>query len=212
MWDASRLVQNLLPGFGLVGGLWISLRLWRAKEQEVRLAFLLMAWAAPLILVGGKLLYVLERGYPLTATSFAEPGYSLYGSFFLVVSFWVLAARIRPFPLLLFLDCVTPAAAFALVLGRINCFVGGCCGGTVCGWPWGIRFRPGTLVFSDQLDRGLVARSAALSLPAHPTQLYEAFFALFFGLVLLCLVFQNRRPGLVFFAGMIGYSGLPAGD
>ncbi|RPI26687.1 MAG: hypothetical protein EHM61_10985 [Acidobacteria bacterium] len=200
------LFSTLLPGIGLIGGLSISLALWKWKGREVGKAFLLMAWAAPLILLGGKLFYVLEQGRPFAAAAWAEPGYSLYGSFFAVISFWFTVALIKPFPVLQLFDCVTPGAAFALVLGRIKCFMVGCCGGTVCDGPWAVRFSAGTPVFADQVERGLISQSGSLSLPVHPTQLCEAAFALAFGLILLVLARRNRRPGVVFFTGVLGYS------
>lgn len=58
---------------------------------------------------------------------------------------------------------VVPVAA-AIAIGRLGCFVGGCCFGVATGLPWGVDF-------GDGVHR-------------HPTQLYEAAFhtsaALFF--------------------------------
>lgn len=50
-----------------------------------------------------------------------------------------------------------PVAA-AIAIGRIGCFVGGCCFGTPTSLPWGVVF--------PQVDQ----------LPRHPVQLYEAAF------------------------------------
>ncbi len=52
---------------------------------------------------------------------------------------------------------VLPVSA-AIAIGRIGCFVGGCCYGTPTQLPWGVVF------------------SAADNLPRHPTQLYESLF------------------------------------
>jgi phosphatidylglycerol:prolipoprotein diacylglycerol transferase len=124
----------------------------------------------------------------------------------MVIAFWGLISRIRPFPLRILLDCVTPAAAFALVLYRINCFMAGCCGGIPCTLPWSVRFGPGTPVFADQLEHGMVTRAARFSLPVHPTQLYEALFALAFGFVLLRIFRRRPQDGSVFLGGVLGYT------
>ncbi|MFM7160896.1 MAG: prolipoprotein diacylglyceryl transferase [Planctomycetaceae bacterium] len=53
-------------------------------------------------------------------------------------------------------DSLAMPVAAGIAVGRIACFVGGCCYGTPTGLPWGV-------VFHDQI-------------PRHPTQLYEAGF------------------------------------
>lgn len=56
-------------------------------------------------------------------------------------------------------DLVAPSLGLGHFLGRLGCFAGGCCYGTVTSLPWGVVFK----------NRGeYVAR--------HPTQLYEAGF------------------------------------
>ncbi len=75
--------------------------------------------------------------------------------------------------------------ALGLLLGRLGCFLNGCCHGTPTGLPWGVDFGDG------------VRR--------HPTQLYEAAFALV-ALVVLRLPWRRRaRPGRLFGLFMIGY-------
>jgi phosphatidylglycerol:prolipoprotein diacylglycerol transferase len=57
-------------------------------------------------------------------------------------------------------DSFAVPVAAAVGIGRIACFVGGCCYGTPTDLPWGVVFR--------NVD----------DLPRHPTQLYEAVFHL----------------------------------
>ena len=70
-------------------------------------------------------------------------------------------------------DTFAVPCAVAVAIGRIACFVGGCCFGAPTNLPWGIAFP-----------------TAGDSLPRHPTQLYEAAFHLVMAGVLLAL--QNR--------------------
>lgn len=108
--------------------------------------------------------------------------------------------------MLAFLDSVTPALALGLFLGRIGCFLAGCNGGLPTGLPWGVRFPRDTALFPDQLEAGLISPQATLSLPAHPTQLYESLFGL---ISLFCLVYLLKTRawlGQVFFSGMLWYS------
>lgn len=57
-------------------------------------------------------------------------------------------------------DSFAVPVAAAIGIGRVACFVGGCCYGTPTTLPWGVVF--------PHVD----------SLPRHPTQLYEAAFHL----------------------------------
>ena len=71
---------------------------------------------------------------------------------------------------------VVPVAA-AIAIGRLGCFVGGCCFGTATRLPWGVDF-------GDGVHR-------------HPTQLYEAAFhascALFFSWAASRGLFPRQR-------------------
>lgn len=57
-------------------------------------------------------------------------------------------------------DSFAVPVAVAVSIGRIGCFVGGCCYGTPTDLPWGVVF--------SQVD----------SQPRHPTQIYESIFHL----------------------------------
>ncbi|HEX9107235.1 MAG TPA: prolipoprotein diacylglyceryl transferase family protein [Longimicrobiales bacterium] len=75
--------------------------------------------------------------------------------------------------------------ALGLLVGRIGCFLNGCCHGTATGLPWGVDFGDG--------------------IRRHPTQLYEAAFALA-ALVVLRLPWRRRaRPGRLFGLLMVAY-------
>ncbi|HMC09991.1 MAG TPA: prolipoprotein diacylglyceryl transferase family protein, partial [Pirellulaceae bacterium] len=74
------------------------------------------------------------------------------GYFGVEVAKWCLGIRTRTG------DSFVVPVATAIAIGRIGCFVGGCCYGTPTDVPWGVVFT--------QVDQ----------LPRHPTQLYESAF------------------------------------
>jgi prolipoprotein diacylglyceryltransferase len=93
------------------------------------------------------------------------------------------------------------ADAFALALpvgfaaGRIGCLLAGCCYGHPTDAAWGAIYDAQSGAFGAQLAAGLVGADAAESLPVHPTQLYEAGFALLVAGAVPRLRRLARRPG-----------------
>jgi phosphatidylglycerol:prolipoprotein diacylglycerol transferase len=85
-----------------------------------------------------------------------------------VVAKWSLEIRTRTG------DSFAVPVAAAIAVGRLACFVGGCCYGTPTPLPWGVVF--------PSVD----------SQPRHPTQLYE--FA--FHVLAACILWQFQRRGL----------------
>lgn len=65
-------------------------------------------------------------------------------------------------------DYITPLVAIALAVGRIGCFLNGCCYGKVCSLPWAV-------VFAD----------AGIQGARHPAQLYELILNVILFFILL---------------------------
>lgn len=101
-------------------------------------------------------------------------------------------------PLLPAGDIALPYVPLAHAIGRIGCFLNGCCWGAPTGLPWGVSFPHSKYgVYADHLKENLVAKGAAVSLPVHPTQLYEAA-GLLAAFVLLKFVYRRRvREGVL---------------
>jgi len=159
------------------------------------------------LFVGSKVLYGLQYWSTWSLERLIQPaGFSLYGGLLGLMVSWLVYYLIRPYPIWAFLDCVAPGLAIGLFLGRLGCFLAGCNGGIVCGWPWGVSFPPGTSSFEQQTALGYLEAGVQRSLPAHPTQLYESFFGLATFLLLWRMLRSRRWEGEVFLSGMIWYS------
>jgi phosphatidylglycerol---prolipoprotein diacylglyceryl transferase len=201
----------IVPGYGfllclsLILGSLLTLYLWKRSGQEKQRASDLIFWAIPSLFVGAKMFYWLQYGFSGQLDFWNSGGISLYGGFFGLMAAWLVQYWIRPYPVLLFLDCVAPSLALGLFFTRIGCFLAGCNGGTLCDLPWAVRFPSTTSTFHNLLAAGLARSGEKLSPPVHPTQLYESLFGLVsFGL--LMWFFRKRsKVGQVFFVGMAAY-------
>ena len=118
-------------------------------------------------MLGAKLPFVLAdwRNLESGATWFADGKtimFGIVGGYLGVeVAKWTLEIRVRTG------DTFAAPVALAVAVGRLACYVGGCCYGRPTTLPWGVVFeRSGT------------------SEPRHPTQLYEFAFHLLAAIVL----------------------------
>ena len=88
-------------------------------------------------------------------------------------------------------SCLIPGIALGHALGRVGCFLGGCCYGR-------ISFRYG-VVFPDGSPADLAhPNNLAGSVPVLPTQLYEAGFELLLFLLMLVLYRKMKNDNLSF--------------
>lgn len=211
--EARGLPGWLVPDYQLmlttaiVVGCLLTLFLCRRYGFPRRTAQDLLFWGIPALLLGAKFFHYLQFGWgDHSWRGFLYHGFSLYGGLFGLLVAWLIYRRIRPFPLAEFLDCVTPGLALGLALGRVGCFLAGCDGGRVCYRAWAVRFPPGTDAFTFQAARGTIAPEAAVSLPAHLTQLYEVGFGLAVLTVTLLWLRRRPHPGSVFLAGVMSYA------
>jgi phosphatidylglycerol:prolipoprotein diacylglycerol transferase len=79
-----------------------------------------------------------------------QGGLEVYGGFITVVILvfgylWLTKRSIR-----WYLDIIAPSAALGMAIGRIGCFLNGCCHGGVCDLPWAVRFPFGSPAAAQQ--------------------------------------------------------------
>jgi len=114
-------------------------------------------------------------------------------------------------PILPVADMVAPFMALAHGIGRIGCFLNGCCWGRLMQWslPWGApypkaRYGP----YRQQILDGLISADDARSLPVHPTQLYETLGNVVIFILLLIIYKRHKRAGIVVLSYFILYGAL----
>jgi phosphatidylglycerol:prolipoprotein diacylglycerol transferase len=143
--------------------------------------------------VGARLLHVLMRlpyyaDHPLEALMFWHGGMVFSGGLAMGFAVGLWEARRRRQNFLQWLDCVVPGIVLGQAVGRVGCFMAGCCYGRPSDLPWACTFT----------DPASLAEPLGVAL--HPTQLYHAGANLLIFLVLVGargrLGATGRRTGL----------------
>jgi len=146
-------------------------------------------WVMVAGIVGARIAYVLANlNYFMKDFGLIirvdQGGLIYYGGFIGAVLAAVIYARVKRAPFRPFADFVITALPLGQAIGRIGCFLNGCCYGTACTGPW--------CVVADGVER-------------HPTQLYETIFCLVVYGILLWYYRQRPRSGRVFALYLILY-------
>lgn len=119
---------------------------------------------------------------------------------------------------------ISPALLLAQAVGRVGCFLNGDAWGIPTNLPWGVSlpkyatkvpaFVPDTSTPSMAWDwayrHGFIGADAMVTVPLHPTQLYESFADLLL-MVFVLLVFRGvkagkQNPARIFWLHVGGYS------
>jgi len=196
-------------------GTWLSVVRGRASgfdaDTILGLGMEVFLWG----LAGARLFYVIEYhdqffppGRSLVAAlpdilNIAAGGLVVFGALPTagVAAWWF--ARRRGLSLFALADCIAPGLLVGLAIGRVGCFLNGCCYGGPCDLPWAVRFPPESPPWLDQAARGLLpppdaSGAIAWSLPVHPAQLYAAVDAGLLALLAALFTPWARRTGEVF--------------
>lgn len=204
-----------VPGFGaallLACVAALALAVWRARREGINPESVtgLAAWLMTGGFLGARALYI--AAHPETIHGLADVlrfwqgGIVYYGCLIGGLIGSLLYWKQNPFPFRAMADAVAPTLALGSAVGRVGCFLNGCCYGAVSHAPWAVHFPAGTLPWARHIEAGLIPADAAGSLPVHPTQLY----AVLDGLLLLALLTwyfpRRRRDGEVMALLMVTY-------
>ena len=175
-WAAAAMV-------GIVAGLLTEALILSHHRLEVESAITILLLVTALGVVGAKAWYV--------ALNRKLDGWCIQG-FLLFAGIAGLASLVLAHaPVGLYLDAATPAVLFGMAIGRVGCFLGGCCTGRPSGARWA--------VWSS--DRRVGTRRI-------PTQLLEAAlsFAVAGAALVLVAVPQAPRNGFVFVGAIAFYT------
>lgn len=193
---------GVLLAAAYLGGLQFALV--RAKQRGLDAARIMDLGIYIIVsaLVGAKLLLVIVDfnhfvENPGDILSLVRSGGVFYGGLLLAVAVGLWYVRKHKLPTWQVGDVVAPGIAFGHVVGRLGCFLAGCCYGRPTDLPWGV-------MFTNPLAAENVGTPLGIHL--HPTQLYEAGAELVILILLLAFEGKGRPfPGRTFWGYMLVY-------
>jgi phosphatidylglycerol:prolipoprotein diacylglycerol transferase len=118
--------------------------------------------------IGARLCHILENFGAYTRSDFSvlqnlrhmidirEGGLTYYGGFLFATPCCILYAIKNKVPILLGMDIVAPVLMIGLGIGRIGCFLNGCCYGVQSDLPWAVSFPYYSEPYFDQFEHGQI--------------------------------------------------------
>ncbi|MBK8013823.1 MAG: prolipoprotein diacylglyceryl transferase [Deltaproteobacteria bacterium] len=159
--------------------------------------------------IGARLLHVVVNwsdyeATPLAALTFWDGGMAFIGGAIAALVFTMLYLRRRGLGLGS-LDALVLGVALSHGIGRIGCFLAGCCYGRETSASVGVSFPPGSIAQFVFATEGRIAPDAWTP-HVHPTQLYSVVMCFAVGFTLLWLHRQRETvPGMVTAAYLVLY-------
>ena len=155
--------EFVVPGYGaaiviafLVGTWWMTRRAVKVKADpdvvlSLALISLIFGW------LGGRVFYVVHywktqfAHNPAQIFNLTAGGFEVYGGVILSAVACIAYLAIRRLPIRLYADLAAPTLLFGMGIGRIGCFLVGCCWGALCppSLPWAVQFPAGSYVLED---------------------------------------------------------------
>jgi len=194
---------GVLAAVGFLLGLWWAYRQAPRAGLDPRKVWNLGVYGILVALVSSKLwfifsmwdYYVANPREIFSMETFQSAG-TFYGGVIGGILWVVLYAHFQKMPLLGVLDLAAAPVALGHSIGRVGCFMAGCCYGKPTSLPWGVTF---TNPIAERIA------GTPLNVSLHPTQLYEAGAEFLNFLLLVWLGTRQRFAGQLVGAYFILY-------
>jgi phosphatidylglycerol:prolipoprotein diacylglycerol transferase len=142
----------------------VSMRRAMQMGQDPELILSAGTWLFCFGILGARIFYVIEYWQHFqrptvietvrSVLNVAQGGLVVYGSLFGGGIALFLFVKKHRLPWLAMCDLVAPGLVLGMALGRLGCFMNGCCYGGLSTLPWAVTFPFGTPPFIDQVQKG----------------------------------------------------------
>lgn len=144
----------------------VALSMYRAQRVGVNPEIILSlgTWFFIWGIVGARAFYVIEYWDRFQRPTILETVFSIinltqgglvvYGSLLAGGAALILFVRKYRLPGLALSDLIAPGVILGVGLGRLGCFMNGCCYGGLSDLPWAVQFPPESPAYADQIESG----------------------------------------------------------
>lgn len=182
---------GVMMALAFSAGIAVSIIFGKREGLNTEKVFDGVLWVMISSIIGARVFYVVEfwENFKDTREIFMlwQGGLVFYGGLTFAIAALIVWSKKNKLSVFKILDIAAPAAALGYAIGRIGCFLNGCCYGVPADLPWAAKFP-------NLID----AR--------HPTQLYSSFSGLDIFLALIILYNFKKFDGQIFSLGLIFYS------
>ena len=195
---------GVMIALAFLAGLWTATR--RARHVNISTEKIadVTLWLMVGAIAGARFVYVTTywrdefASQPFREVFMVQHGGLVYyGGFIGAAIAGFIYIRWKKMPLWKTLDVLTPSVALGSVFGRIGCLLNGCCYGRPTDLPWGLTF---TNPQAHDLS------GTPLSIPLHPTEIYDALLNLILYGFLAWLFRRKKFDGQIFSTYLICYA------
>lgn len=171
-------INFTVPGYGamvllafLSSTWWMTRRARRAKidpDIVLNLAFIALITST----IGARAFYVIHywkdqfADNPGRIIDLSTGGFEVYGGLIGAFVCCFLYGLIKRLPLRIYADAAAPSILLGMGIGRIGCFLFGCCWGSACpdALPWGVQFPFGSPAYNREWEERQITTPAELTL------------------------------------------------
>ncbi len=138
----------------------IGLTVWRGRKLGIDPDTLVMLcfWMILPGIIGARVFYIIEYREDFDTLSsllnFTKGGLVVYGSLIGGILGLLIFVFRHKLPLMATLDLMAPGFMLGLAIGRLGCFLNGCCFGGVCDLPWAVEFPVGSPAHIHHIRHG----------------------------------------------------------
>lgn len=198
---------------GLIIG--FSLAFWETKRKGLSVSLAMRGAVVTSIMgyLGARAMHIVFDGFldiyiqkPLAIFAFWKGGLAFYGTiiFGLPTAVWWFTHHKAP--LLKYLDSFTFGIAFGVGIGRIGCYLNGCCFGEISSNPLASRFIRYGLSAKNQFSRDILPNLKELPFPVFPSQLISFAANMVIFLILWCFLRKRlKKDGTILGSWLIMY-------
>ncbi len=148
----------------VLAGIGLSIHRARQVGLDPELIWSLGTWFFVSGILGARVFYIIEY-WPnfqketwtetlVAMVNLTQGGLVVYGSLLAGGAALLVFLHRHHLPGLAFADLIAPGVVLGVGLGRIGCFLNGCCYGGITDVPWAVQFPIGSPAYVDQASQG----------------------------------------------------------